>query len=213
MRRTTLKKAQQGFTLVELMIVVAIIGILAVLAVFGVRKYIANAKTAEARNSLGQLEDAAAAYDREKAATSAPLAEGNTVAHEHAPGTGTPVPATVPAGCRSTSRSRRTGTAATPSPVEVSKFTLDAPQYYQYHYERGTTAATPDPACPPVAGFAASAKGSERRRRPGRVRDARRGENGRVKLSPALAEEPRNDRRPRLTCRAVPSEGAACAIL
>src|SRR5580700_2369346 len=74
-----LKKAkQQGFTLVELMIVVAIVGVLAVLAVYGVRKYLANAKTAEARNSLGQLaKDAAIAVEREKG-TTAILGPGST---------------------------------------------------------------------------------------------------------------------------------------
>ena len=71
------KKAEEGFTLVELMIVVTIVGVLAVLAVYGVRKYLANAKTAEARNSLGQLaKDAATAVEREKG-TQALIAAGS----------------------------------------------------------------------------------------------------------------------------------------
>ena len=57
---------QRGFTLVELMIVVAIVGILALLATIGITKYLAHAKTAEARISLGQIGvDESAAYERE----------------------------------------------------------------------------------------------------------------------------------------------------
>lgn len=54
--------AGRGFTLVELMIVVAIIGVLATLAIVGYRKYMASSKSAEAKEIIGAIHVAQASY-------------------------------------------------------------------------------------------------------------------------------------------------------
>jgi prepilin-type N-terminal cleavage/methylation domain-containing protein len=54
--------AVKGFTLIEIMIVVAIIGILAVVAVPAFMKYIRRAKTVEASNNIRKLYDSSIAY-------------------------------------------------------------------------------------------------------------------------------------------------------
>lgn len=55
-------KKQAGFTLIELMIVVAIIGILAAIAIPNFMSYQCKAKQAEAKSNLGNIRTAQEAY-------------------------------------------------------------------------------------------------------------------------------------------------------
>jgi type IV pilus assembly protein PilA len=111
---------------------VVLMATLGVLAIFGVRKYIANAKIAEARNSLGQLgKDAAAAYE---ASASVP-GKGTLCASAS-----TPVPANEKmvsgkkyqssAGDWEVDAPRKAGFACL-------KVSMMEPQYFQYNYESG----------------------------------------------------------------------------
>ncbi len=60
------KRATAGFTLIELMIVVVIMGVLATLATYGVRKYLLEAKRGEAVGMLTQIRSAEEAYRDER---------------------------------------------------------------------------------------------------------------------------------------------------
>ena len=57
--------SERGYTLVELLVVVIMVGVLATLAVIGVRKYIFAAKTSEAINMIGSIKASQEAYKDE----------------------------------------------------------------------------------------------------------------------------------------------------
>ena len=132
------------------MIVVAIIGILAVLAIYGVRKYMANAKTAEARNSLGQMgKDESAAFEKESMAGTvlAPGAgAGNSRSLCISPTQSVPAaPASVKGQKYQSSQvigADWNKDEATPGiGFACLKFAMDAPQYYLYNFTTTTPTA------------------------------------------------------------------------
>jgi type IV pilus assembly protein PilA len=149
-----------GFTLIELMMVVVIVGVLGVLAAYSGRRYAANAKSAEARNALGQMaKDAATAFERDSI-NQASIGGGqfsNTARNLCASAS-----ASVPATIASVTGHKYQSTAsdwntdkATKAGFYCLKFVIDEPQYYMYSYAAQATSGGSNPA----NSFTASAQG------------------------------------------------------
>jgi len=127
-------RSSRAFTLVELMIVVAIIGLLAALAIYGVRRYMTNSKTAEARQALGAISKGArAAFDGEVWSDTGVIAAGSSRAGAAGQlcGDAAPIPAEVPEGEKYQSTDADWDDDAGWSCL---RFSISGPQYFQYDY-------------------------------------------------------------------------------
>jgi type IV pilus assembly protein PilA len=159
----------RGFTLVELMIVVAIIGVLAALAIYGVSKYLASAKSSEAKNSVGAIARAAASeYNREHTPSEIlPVGSTSALVSYELCGSALPVPG-VAAKVQGKKYLPKNEPGSDFGSGDMTagwlclSFGISEPMYYRYQYLKGggyvTDGLTGAPAIG-AAGFEASAQG------------------------------------------------------
>ncbi len=135
MRSMMAKRNRKGFTLIELMIVVAIIGILAAVAIPAFMKYIRRSKTSEATMNVRKLFDSSVSYYQEEHAdrAGAILARQFPVTQGLTPGD--PSDEACDAG---NSKKAAPDAAVWRTPTwQALNFSVDDPHYYMYGYESG----------------------------------------------------------------------------
>ena len=166
-----MKTNRKGFTLIELMIVVAIIGILAAVAIPGFMSYIAKSKTTEANTNLKSIADGALSYwQAEHPADAAgmsvntkiyPSCQNTNDMHPSPCGGGDrtigldPTPANNSKKCSPNDTTVKVQERLAANPWHDLNYMVSKPFYCQYDYKNRSVETAVVPA---VGGFVATAK-------------------------------------------------------
>ncbi len=129
-----LKNKQRGFTLIELMIVVAIIGILAAVAIPAFLDYMKKGKRSEAEVNLGAIQKGAKSGYFEDSMFPDPTATGVGGSYAGVTPAATCCGVTAQNRCTVDIDQWRSGDSAAPYEWDLLNFSVDEQHYFRYQY-------------------------------------------------------------------------------
>ncbi len=129
-----MRNKKKGFTLIELMIVVAIIGILAAVAIPAFMKYIRRSKTTEATMNLRKIFDSSIAYYTEEHAS-----RGGNILPRQFPTTVVSTPPGKACAGNTSQKILPTSNMWNSPTWQGLTFAVEDPFYFQYSYDAANT--------------------------------------------------------------------------